>query len=289
VDEQPDHTEMPFAKGLAMKLCNVFSKWGKRVVQRTLQRHPVVLNLEPLEERTVLSLFPAVLPLGSLDGGQGFTVSGGASADLLGHAVSKAGDINGDGFDDVIIGAPNVFSSTTSAGQAHVIFGKSGGFTSGLNAASLNGVNGFTIRGIANGDQAGVAVAGAGDVNGDGIDDLVLGAYFASGGGTDRGQTYVIFGRRSGFPPILNVSTLDGTTGFAINGVANTDLSGISVAGAGDVNDDGFDDVLVGAPQANAGGTRRGQCYLVFGHGGSFPAIQPQQPQWRQRLHCQRP
>lgn len=251
-----------------MKVCSLFGKWGQPVGRRKRQRRTLVLGLEPLEERTVLSLFAAVLPLSSLDGRQGFTVNSAADLDFLGSAVSKAGDVNGDGFDDVIIGAPGI---SPAAGQAYVLFGGSE-FTLALNAASLNGINGFAIRGIADGDQAGASVAGVGDVNGDGIDDLAVGASAAAGGGTDRGQTYVIFGRRGGFPPVIDVATLDGTAGFVINGVANTDMSGLPVAGAGDVNDDGFDDILIGAPQANAGGTRRGQCYVVFGHGGNFPA-----------------
>src|SRR5205085_1864603 len=112
-----------------------------------------------------------------------------------------AGDVNGDGFADVIVGANNAGNSggfNTGAGAAYVVFGKSSfvstptaGFSVAL--ASLNGATGFKLAGIAPGDQTGYSAAGAGDVNGDGFDDVIVGAFKASSGAT--GAAYVVFGK----------------------------------------------------------------------------------------------
>src|SRR5262249_42779809 len=135
---------------------------------------------------------------------------------------------------------------------------------------SLDGTTGFALSGIADNDHSGGAVSGAGDVNGDGFDDLLIGASRAGAGGTHRGQTYLVFGHSGAFDPALNLSSLNGTTGFILNAIADNDYSGRAVSGAGDVNGDGFDDLLMGAYYAGAGGTRRGQSYVVFGHSGGF-------------------
>lgn len=235
-------------------------------------KYPVLLGLEILEDRTVPSLFPAVLPLSTLNGGNGFALNGVANNDLSGRSVRQAGDVNGDGLDDLIVGAWGAAAGGFNRGQAYVVFGKSTSFAATLNLSSLNGSNGFTLNGIANGDQAGRSVSGAGDVNGDGLDDLVVGAVSADAGGSDRGQAYVIFGTTSGYAATLNLSSLNGSNGFTLNGNANGDQAGLSVSGAGDVNGDGLDDLIVGAFGADAGGSDRGQAYVVFGRSSGFAA-----------------
>src|SRR4028119_1835166 len=117
-----------------------------------------------------------------------------------------------------------------------------------FNLSTLNGSNGFAINGIADGDQSGSSVSSAGDVNGDGFDDLIIGARYADPNGINAaGQSYVVFGSNSGFGADLNLWDLDGSKGFAINGIAAGDISGRSVSSAGDVNGDGFDDLIIGA------------------------------------------
>ena len=95
--------------------------------------------------------------------------------------------------------------------------------------------------------MSGNSVAGVGDVNDDGIADLLLGAYGADPSGRSyAGQAYVIFGRSS-FPAVFSLASLDGSTGFTINGSAAGDYLGYEVDGAGDVNGDGVEDMLIGA------------------------------------------
>ncbi|ABA58553.1 Integrins alpha chain [Nitrosococcus oceani ATCC 19707] len=219
--------------------------------------------------------FPPVLELSALDGGNGFIINGVAAADHSGRSVSGAGDVNGDGLDDIVIGAPDASpNGANGAGQSYVVFGTGGGFPPVLELAALDGSNGFALNGIAAGDRSGSSVSGAGDVNGDGLDDIVIGARFASPNGVDRvGQSYVVFGTSGGFPAVLELSALDGGNGFALNGSATYDNAGFSVSGAEDVNGDGVDDILIGAPFASPNGIDySGQSYVVFGTSGGFPA-----------------
>ena len=115
--------------------------------------------------------------------------------------MSAAGDINGDGFDDLIIGAPFASPNGNDSGASYVVFGKAGGFAANLNLSTLDGSNGFKISGVGAGDESGFSVSAAGDVNGDGFDDLIIGAYRASPNGSSSGASYVVFGKASGFAP----------------------------------------------------------------------------------------
>ena len=124
--------------------------------------------------------------------------------------------------------------------------------------SSLNGTNGFRLDGVAEDDESGFSVASAGDVNGDGYDDLIVGARLADPNGDSSGSSYVVFGQASGFASTVNLSTLNGSTGFRLDGVATYDTSGRSVASAGDVNGDGYDDLIVGAYFAEPNGGSSG-------------------------------
>src|SRR4028118_1430320 len=220
-------------------------------------------------------MFGPTFNLSTLNGSNGFAINGIAAGDRSGFSVSSAGDVNGDGFDDLIIGANSPSPNGISyAGQSYVVFGSNSSFGASFNLSALNGSNGFAINGIAAGDGSGWSVSSAGDVNGDGFDDLIIGANRADPNGIPfAGQSYVVFGSNSGFGPSVNLSALNGSNGFAINGIAAYDQSGWSVSSAGDVNGDGFDDLIIGAVSASPNGmSYAGQSYVLFGSNSGFAA-----------------
>jgi hypothetical protein len=186
--------------------------------------------------------FSSILNLADLDGQNGFKLEGVNSEDQAGYSVSSAGDVNGDELDDLIVGAPGT-------GMSYVVFGKTEGFDPVVDLGTLDGSDGFRLVG---GLSSGYAVASAGDANGDGIDDLIIGAPGA-------GTSYVLFGKTDGFDPLVDLGTLDGSDGFRLVGGVS---SGYAVASAGDANDDGIDDLIIGAPYA---GGQAGTTYVVFG------------------------
>src|ERR671932_354714 len=200
--------------------------------------------------------FGASVNLSELNGSNGFAINGIATPDYSGRSVSSAGDVNGDGFDDLIIGANRATpNGIFEAGQSYVVFGSNSGFDASVNLSELNGSNGFAINGIAANDYSGYSVSSAGDVNGDGIDDLIIGAKYADPNGIrNAGQSYVVFGSNSGFGASLNLSELNGSNGFAINGIAANDESGLSVSSAAGVKCDGIDDLIIGASAADPNG-----------------------------------
>ena len=190
--------------------------------------------------------FEARLDLSALNGNNGFRLDGLGAFDHSGYSVSGAGDINGDGVDDLIIGAPEVSVATGSfrAGQSYVVFGSKSGFPASPDLAALDGTNGFVLEGGAEYQAIGFSVSAAGDVNGDGIDDVIIGAIGAGPNGKPgAGRSYLVFGSNSGFAASLRLRDLDGSNGFAIDGISPSDYSGSSVSAAGDVNGDEIDDL----------------------------------------------
>ena len=219
--------------------------------------------------------FGATMNLSALDGTNGFVINGIDGYDYSGRSVSAAGDVNGDGIGDVIIGAYGADpSGNSSAGESYVVFGSSGGFAASVNLSALDGSNGFVINGIDADDDSGLSVSAAGDVNGDGIDDVIIGAQNADPHSNSRaGESYVVFGSAGGLGATVNLSALDGSNGFVINGIDANDYSGGSVSAAGDVNGDGIDDVIIGADAADPhGNNAAGESYVVFGSSGGFGA-----------------
>ena len=212
---------------------------------------------------------PSSVDLAAL-GTVGFKINGEAAGDRAGISVASAGDVNGDGFDDLVVGAYLNNGDSFYTGAAYVIFGS--GSLSSANLAAL-GTGGFKITGQNDIDRAGVSVASAGDVNGDGIDDLIVGAYRNDEGGIVAGAAYVIFGTTSSVTAVNLDSVALGTGGFKITGQATGDFAGFAVSSAGDVNGDGLDDLLVGAYHNGAAGTEAGAAYLIFGTTSSVTAV----------------
>lgn len=213
------------------------------------------------------------LNLSSLNGSNGFVIHGIDAGDEAGGALSSAGDFNGDGIDDILIGAltadPN---GQTSAGECYLVYGKVGLGASGtFNLSTLDGTTGFVFNGSSVADFAGISVSSAGDFNGDGYGDIVIGATGATPSTVaNTGAAYVVYGGAGVAPNgSLSVAELNGGSGFKIGGVATGDACGESVSCAGDVNGDGFDDIVIGASLADPNALlSSGEAYIVFGGPG---------------------
>ena len=223
----------------------------------------------------------AVVDLTFLAPSDGFVIRGDAASDTAAFSVSSAGDVNGDGYGDLVVGAPTGDDGGGDGGEAYVVLGRASGFGTVaddgrrvIDLTSLGAEDGFIIQGDAAGDNAGYSVSSAGDVNGDGYDDLVVGARSGDDGGSNAGAAYVVLGRRLGFGTlvdgraVLDLGTLSAADGFVVQGDAADDRTGWSVSSAGDVNGDGFADLLVGAPGGDDGGSGAGEAYVLLG--GSF-------------------
>ena len=186
-----------------------------------------------------------MLDLTTLTAAQGFVIQGDAQDDRAGWSVSTAGDMNGDGFADLIVGAP-YGRNGGGAGEAYVVFGGVGGFGAAdatgrkvLDVTTLTAAQGFVIQGDTANDRAGWSVSAAGDVNGDGFADLIVGAPYGDDGGIDAGEAYVVFG--GAFGASTAPVTTTGTTAaeMLIGGLGHDTLSGgggadVLRGGAGD-------------------------------------------------------
>lgn len=201
--------------------------------------------------------------LSSLNGTNGFTVDAEKYNDQI--RVGDAGDLNNDGYDDVVIGAPYYPGGGGPSGRSYVIFGgpEIGG-NGTFNLSSLSGFNGFKLEGENPDDQSGRSISAVGDINGDGHHDLIIGAN-SHLYGSDKGRSYVIFGGPGmGASGAFNLSNLNGSNGFKLDGENTNDYSGWSLSVTGDMNDDGHTDFIIGAVRY-PGGSYKGRSYLVYG------------------------
>jgi hypothetical protein len=179
--------------------------------------------------------------------------------DRLGRAATYIGDINSDGLDDFMIGSVSSDDGGVDAGETYLFFGRSAAdwgmdMPVSMADASFVGENAY--------DESGRRMATAGDVNGDGFDDFIIGASKSDANGPDAGKSYLFLGKPS---PGWGSNTSLAAADAIFIGEAKRDQAGRRVSGAGDVNHDGYDDFLIGAPHNSRNGLAAGAAYLIFG------------------------
>ena len=180
---------------------------------------------------------------------------GEGSSDEFGSALNGAGDLDADGYDDFLVGAPSYSASTSNGpGRAYVFYGANS-IASSLSASTADAI----LQGETNNDQAGLRLSTAGDWDGDGYDDVLIGADGDDDGGSNAGAAYVLLGPLAG---TINLADAH----FKMVGEASTDKVGFSLDNIGDMNEDGYGDVIVGAYLQDYTATDAGMAYLVFGN-----------------------
>jgi hypothetical protein len=210
------------------------------------------------------------LDLAQLDGTNGFGIHGARFEDALGLGLAGGSDLDGDGYDDLVLGSRLLDHGTTKdLGGAIVFFGSAGvGGTGKRLVSGLAWPEGFAVVGAAPDGWTGDALSVAGDLNADGFADLALGAPEASAVVSDGGATYVLSGDPElGTSGPIDLAALDGSLGFAVHGGTSADRVGRDVALIPDVTGDGVDDLLMGGNTSKYPGTstKLGRAWTLFG------------------------
>jgi Ca2+-binding RTX toxin-like protein len=197
------------------------------------------------------------LDLAALDASDGFFLQGTEDDRISGEQVSAAGDLNGDGFADVVVGAPRYSYPTYYGGMVYVVYG--GDDRSGtVQLAELSGQEGFTLAGTGYDSWTGSTLAPVGDFNGDAIGDLIV--------GNTSGEAYLVFGKRGG----LESSSIVSADGFTIQGAQ---FSGYRIDGAGDFNGDGLGDLIIGLPGDDTAASNAGRAVILLGKRRGFQDV----------------
>ncbi len=210
-----------------------------------------------------------------VNGTGGFVIKGVAEQNILGSSVKLAGDVNGDGYNDIIVGEPQAsFDGYNRPGRSYVLFGGAdvenvdlADVIAGTATKSDGSSAGFVINGTTHWDFSGYAVSSAGDFNGDGLDDLLIGAPYADAtdANDEDGRVFLVYGQTDG--TAVNLADVQkGVGGFSLKGSVY-ELARVSEAG--DLNGDGLADIVIGDNRYNSGS---GQAYVVFGNANGYQA-----------------
>ena len=219
--------------------------------------------------------FAPAVSISDIDASSGFHISGST------NRIAKAGDLNADGVADLLVRGPGLPGDPLQfAGKVYAIFGNPAGFPAVFDALALDGTGGFRIEGDEEFLYLGDEFGAVGDANGDGIDDMLIGSQFASPNGAaspPAGSAFLLFGSSTPASAAFRIADIDGENGARLDGWENGEFAGLSASSAGDLNADGFADIVVGAYLADGNGRQdAGRGYIVFG-GDSGPStvIQP--------------
>ncbi len=192
----------------------------------------------------------------------GVALTGTNDSDYAGWSVALVGDVDGDGVGEVLVGAPYAKYEATTPGVAYLVPGDVDGNVA-LEDAS------WALRGQSNSDGVGARVSAGGDLDGDGLADVLVGANGVNVVGADSGAAYVVYASDLGTGGSLDLTTL----AYRHHGESNGDHAGYGLAGGGDVDGDGLDDVLVGAPYEDEAGNNAGAAYLLLGPAASVGTL----------------
>jgi hypothetical protein len=201
------------------------------------------------------------IDLDSFSKEQGFTISGANINDRAGTFLIGLGDINNDNNSDFLMGAPNI-------GKTYVILGKEPGqgYTD-INLNNFDSEQGFTITGVDLSDSTNQFAARMGDINGDNIPDYAIGLPNAA---SKKGMFYVLYGGNNSLYSNIDLDSLSSTQGFTVTGANINDQIGSSFSEAGDINDDGIDDFIIGSYRSRS---FTGIVYVIYGKLGGLSNI----------------
>ncbi len=191
----------------------------------------------------------------------------GVQYDGAGASARIVGDVNGDGYADILIGAPGPYNLgpdyKNNAGQAYLYFGRSSGWASDMDPLKADVI----FKAEKTGDLAGWSVSAVGDVNGDALADILIAAPYNSDGGSGAGKVYLILGRTSGWKHDMDLKS----SSASFLGVGDYDTAGFYMDGAGDVNGDGLDDIMIYA-MGNSDKNTTNHAYIILGRKDGWKA-----------------